>query len=181
MRRQFVASVFSVLAGSLLLGPVAAQSKAPPFQPVPVQSAPATLFTIPFVELIYEPNFNFVTAPLLHMVYTAGLVDGREPVGATVNVSLFDRVTGLPMQSKTGSDICNPCSIALGTSANPGSAPRQVQFNIQVAVDLAGGIDKTLRGFVQYQISGDAANVAVQTVGSISGTERLLLQAYAVR
>ena len=185
MRLQIVALVSSILAGSLLPGPVAAQSKAPPFQPVPSTPAAATLFTIPYVELNNDTNFTppLQTFPFVHLVYTAGQVDDSEPVGATVHIHLFDRATGLAMKSQTGVDICNPCSVVLGTTASTGPAPRQVQFNIQNAVFAAGGIDKTLRGSLQYRISGDAAYVAVQVMGTISGTtsQRILLQAFPVR
>jgi hypothetical protein len=111
---------------------------------------------MPIVDLVVGGGFNLYTA------YTAGLVDGQSPTGATVHVHVFDQATGLPMQSQTATDICNPCSFAVGTTANPGPAPRMVTLRLNQEALEAGGLAANKRGFLQVQIDGDAANVAME-------------------
>ncbi len=162
----------AMLIGALLAGPANAQSSnASPFQRDVV--TPPTLFTIPIVDLTVCCFENIF---ILHAVYTAGLVDDDSPVGATVDFFLFDEATGLPMQSVTAADICNPCSFVLGATGNPGSAPRKVWFPLGPQVWAVGGPAGSRRGFAQVVIGGDAANVRIQaeSVGRF-------LEAYPVR
>lgn len=157
-RRVLISGIATVLLGIVSAGVASAQSpKAPPFKPSP--SPAPTLFTMPIVDLTGLLNSNTFN---IHLAYTAGLVDAQSPTGATANLYLFDQETGLPMLSQTSTDICNPCSIVLGTTANPGPAPRMVTFRLGTRVIEAGGLATGKRGFLQVQVGGDAANVAMQ-------------------
>ncbi len=100
------------------------------------------------------------------MSYVGGLpgaVSGGSVVGATVDLYLYDQVTGQPMVSQTGLAICNPCTFALGTGGEGDPAPRKRSFNIDTQIRAQGGFPSpVVQGFVIATVSNDDANVSVK-------------------
>ncbi|MBP9663274.1 MAG: VCBS repeat-containing protein [Pyrinomonadaceae bacterium] len=85
--------------------------------------------------------------------------------GATVNLRLYDDLTGLPLLSMTNQPVCNPCSVNL-TNIN-----RKHLFSFDALIRAAGGFPRPdVRGFATLEVTGDTKNVSVQDIGTNTHT-----------
>ena len=65
-------------------------------------------------------------------VYSGGLAGTPDRGGAEVKLWLYDDFSA-PLRTKTGHDVCNPCSVFIASSF------RKTAFSIDGLVDAAGG------------------------------------------
>jgi hypothetical protein len=72
--------------------------------------------------------------------YTAGLFDSQPSSGATIDLYLFDQLTGDLLLSKTGDEVCNPCSFDLDSNS------KKLTIKIEDLIREAGGISKNQFG-----------------------------------
>lgn len=106
--------------------------------PIEVFDGPpsVSLYVIPHIveagsRITKTPN-TFDTT--ISVTYTAGLVDSQPSSNATVDLYLFNQTTGDLLLSKTGDEVCSPCSFDLG----PGE-DRKLTIRIEDLINEAGG------------------------------------------
>ena len=122
-----------------------------------------TLFTVPYflIEVHLSSPDTRITAS-----YGRGLAEGGLAANAAVEIYVYDAATGAPLLSAIGATVCAPCTLALGTGGASSSAPRQAVFSLRNAIAAAGGYpgdpDIDIQGFLQVQLQGDAAGVALE-------------------
>jgi flagellar hook capping protein FlgD len=125
------------------------------------RSAAAKTFSFPHVletsGRITNTQNTFDTQ--FFMTYSGGVAGSPDGEGATVDLYVFDQVTGQPMRSATGADVCNPCMYSLGNGA-AGSPPRKRTVVLDSEITAKGGFrDPTMAGFAIAVINGDVGNV----------------------
>ncbi|NNE65096.1 MAG: VCBS repeat-containing protein [Pyrinomonadaceae bacterium] len=92
---------------------------------------------------------TFVPESLISTAFTGS-------TSATVNLRIYDEVTGLPLRSATNEEVCNPCSFGLDET----QLSHIVDF--KTLIHAAGGPSGTnTSGFATLAISGDANRVFV--------------------
>lgn len=76
----------------------------------------------------------------IFVTYIGGLIDSQPSPGATVDLYLFDQITGGLLLSKNGDEVCNPCSFDLDSN------DRKLTIKIEDLVKEAGGIPENQFG-----------------------------------
>lgn len=119
----------------------------------------STLRPIPFHEDSVLPNQPVSFSTDLHAFYAAGLPGTTPGNGATVNLRLYDDLTGLPLLSLNNQPVCNPCTVNLTTAA------RKHLFSLDALIRNAGGFPRPdVRGFATVEVTGDKENVSVEDI-----------------
>lgn len=101
----------------------------------------------------------------LNVFYAGGLPGTTVGSGATVNLRLYDDLTGQPLLSMTGQPVCDPCS------ANLTNVNRKHLFSFDALIRAAGGFPRAdVRGFATVEVMGDTRNVSIQDIGTNTHT-----------
>lgn len=76
---------------------------------------------------------------------------------ATVDLHLFNRNSGLPLQSSTGTTVCDPCSFVLTAAA-----PQQTFIIDRLVLDAGGFATPIYNGYAYVVTGGDVDSLAIQ-------------------
>jgi hypothetical protein len=113
------------------------------------------------------------------MTYSGGLAGSPAGAGATVDLYVFDQVTGQPLKATGGANVCNPCSYALGTDASSGAAPRKRTVVLDSEITAKGGFPSAVvLGFAIAVINGDVGNVNITSAVTNAKTSSLDLAVF---
>jgi len=106
---------------------------------------------------IFNTQFTFDTN--ISMTYTGGLPGFPTGTGATVDLTIFDEATGLPMKTATNQDVCNPCTTVLDTTTRK----RTLVVDDEIVAKGGFGTENLKLGFGVLVIGGtDPQGVNIQ-------------------
>jgi len=135
-----------------------------------VHVAPEVVETPGLIPYAFDSEF-FLT-------YSGGVAGIPDGGGADVDIYLFDEATGSPMVGGGGSDVCNPCTFAMGTGAAASVAPRKRSIVVENLISAAGGFGGApfLSGFAMIVARGadpGAVNLGTIVLNGRSGPNDL--------
>lgn len=101
----------------------------------------------------------------------AGEAANPPPGGSTVDVFMFDNLTGQPLKGSNNAAVCNPCALGIGS----GSLPRKQTVNLDSQLTtVGGGFPWTVvLGFAIAVVNGDSNNVNITSAVTNSKTNPL--------
>jgi hypothetical protein len=124
------------------------------FEPQPIKASAARTYVVPHIleksGLVSTQNFTFDTS--LVALYSGGIGGLPQGPGATLDVYLYDD-SGAFMTGYSGTPICNPCTVDLGTGPAGSGSPRKQSIRIDDLIMTRGG------GFDTAEKSGFAVIV----------------------
>lgn len=125
---------------------------------VVVMRTDARSFVVPhYIEkagLVNTTQFTFDTT--FFVTYLGGIGNTDLTPGASIDLFIYDDLTGQPLKSLTNIDVCNPCSFTVST------ANRKALGNVEGIANSAGGMPRpSVTGWMLFNVTGDSENVAV--------------------
>lgn len=121
-----------------------------------VMRTDARSFVVPhYIEkdgLVNTTQFTFDTT--FFVTYLGGIGNTDLTPGASIDLFIYDDLTGQPLKSLTSIDVCNPCSFAVST------ANRKAIGNVEGIANSVGGLPRAnVTGSMVFNVVGDFDNV----------------------